>query len=183
MVERIKKLIAPMIITAVIVIGICCIIKLPESCGAFFTYVSYAVSCVATLFVIYERYLWKYIPWNIPPVLNRKYDGKIHYKYENEEESKDIIVIVKQTWLTLHIGIKTNINSSSSLTAEIVCENNENVLYYSYVTNPSALNEKKNTIQHGTCRMILNDDNSKITGKYWTSSQTIGDIVWNAEKE
>ena len=34
--------------------------------------------------------------------------------------------------------------------------------------------------QHGTCRMILNEDNARISGKYWTSSNTTGDIDWIA---
>lgn len=48
------------------------------------------------------------------------------------------------------------------------------------MTNPSAATQKSNPIQHGTCRMVLEGDNKTIRGKYWTSSNTTGDIEWKA---
>ena len=50
------------------------------------------------------------------------------------------------------------------------------------MTNPTAATQSENPIQHGTCRMILDGDNSRINGKYWTSSNTTGDIEWLAEQ-
>ena len=52
-----------------------------------------------------------------------------------------------------------------------------------YMTDPSAVYQGKNPIQYGTCRMVLNEDNEKIIGKYWTSSQTIGDLEWTEVQE
>ena len=48
------------------------------------------------------------------------------------------------------------------------------------MTNPSSATQKENPIQYGTCRMILDEDNARISGKYWTSSNTVGDIDWLA---
>jgi hypothetical protein len=30
--------------------------------------------------------------------------------------------------------------------------------------------------------MVLNNKNKILNGKYWTSSQTVGDIEWRSEK-
>ena len=53
---------------------------------------------------------------------------------------------------------------------------------YTYMTNPTAETQSEHPIQHGTCWMILDGDNSRINGKYWTSSNTTGDIEWVAEQ-
>lgn len=53
---------------------------------------------------------------------------------------------------------------------------------YTYMTNLTAATQSENPIQYGTCRMILDGDNSRISGKYWTSSNTTGDIEWVAEQ-
>jgi hypothetical protein len=69
------------------------------------------------------------------------------------------------------------------MVGEIVEENGESVLYYSYITNPSAVTQRTNPVQYGTCRITLNEECEKMQGKYWTTSQTIGDIEWIASKE
>ncbi len=183
MVERIKKIIKPSIFLAAVVYIICCIIKKPTAVEDIISYIGYSVSAVTVLFVSYERLFWKFIPWNRPPVLKKKYHGTINYRFKKVQSSKLIDVDIKQTWLTVQIKVKTDINSSTSITADIVSENNQDMLYYSYITNPSAMSEGTNPIQHGTCRMVLNNKNTEIDGKYWTSSQTTGDVHWIEDKK
>ena len=160
--ERIQKLIKPGIIIAALTFAICCLIKKPQEFGDYTSNVSYAVTVVTLIFYIYEKWAWQIIPWNRPPVLKKQYSGTIRY--------------------TLGIDIKTNtdINSSVTITAAIVSEFGQDILYYTYMTNPSAATQKSNPIQHGTCRMVLEGDNKTIRGKYWTSSNTTGDIEWKA---
>lgn len=107
------------------VFGICWFIKKPQEIGDYTTYLGYSVTAVTVYFLAYEKWLWRKIPWNRPPVLKGKYTGTIRYNYN---------------------GVAG-----------------------------------ENPIQHGTCRMILDGDNSRISGKYWTSSNTTGDIEWVAE--
>lgn len=183
MLDRIKRLIKPAIFLAAIVYIICCLIKKPDSISDVLSYLGYSVSAITIIYVAYERLLWRFIPWNRPPVLKKKYHGLIDYKFKGAQDSKTIEVDVKQTWLTVQIKVKTDINFSSSITADIVSENNQDVLYYSYITNPSAMSEGNNPTQHGTCRMILNEKNIKLDGKYWTSSKTTGDIHWVEDKK
>lgn len=87
---------------------------------------------------------------------------------------------IKQTWTSIDIKVNTGINSSVTIYATIVNEFGQNVLYYTYMTNPSAETQQKNPIQHGTCRMVLTESNRELSGKYWTSSKTVGDIEWVA---
>ena len=178
--EIVKKMIKPIIITAVIIFAICWLLLRPTSIEDYFSCVGYSISGVTILFVLYERLLWRYIPWNRPPLLKKKYSGTIAYVYNNQPITKSIEITVKQSWLSVSIKTKTDINSSSSVSGAIVSEFGNDVLYYNYITNPTAVTQKKNPIQHGTCRMVLEKDSSVIKGKYWTSSQTVGDIEWRA---
>ena len=178
--DRIKKLIKPMIVIAAIVFVICCLVKKPVIFDDYSAYIGYAISFVGILFVVYERVLWRYISWNRPPILKNNYDGVISYVYKNQPSTKGIRISVKQTWTTIEITTKTDINASYTITGTIVNERGVDVLYYTYVTEPSAIHQGENPIQYGTCRMVLNRKNEKIEGKYWTSSQTIGDIEWTA---
>lgn len=79
-------------------------------------------------------------------------------------------------------NLQTDINSSVTTTAMIVKEYGQDILYYTYMTNPSAATQSDNPIQHGTCRMVLCEDNTRLIGKYWTSSNTTGDIEWDANE-
>ena len=180
--DRIKNLIKPMIFSAIGIFVLCCIlIKVPDKFEDFTSYAGYAVSGVGILFLLYERFLWRIIPWNRPPVLKKKYNGNLKYKYKNQESTKPITIDVKQTLLSVKVNAKTDINSSYSVTGSIVKEHDDiDVLYYTYYTDPISAVRKKNPIQYGTCRMILNNRNEKIKGTYWTSSETIGDIEWVA---
>lgn len=178
--SHVKKLIKPIILFAVVIFGLCCFIKKPVSIDEYGSYIGYAISGVSILFVLYERFLWKVIPWNRPPVLKKHYDGMITYLLKKDVSSKKIDISVKQTWLSVRITTKTDINSSNSIVGEIIDENGERVLYYSYITNPSAVTQKTNPVQYGTCRIVLTKKCEKMQGKYWTTSQTLGDIEWIA---
>lgn len=178
--ERIQKLIKPGIIIAALIFAICCLIKKPQEFGDYTSNVSYAVTVVTLIFYIYEKWAWQIIPWNRPPVLKKQYSGTIRYTFKGTAGEKPIGIQIKQTWLGIDIKTNTDINSSVTITAAIVSEFGQDILYYTYMTNPSAATQKSNPIQHGTCRMVLEGDNKTIRGKYWTSSNTTGDIEWKA---
>lgn len=181
--ERVKSLIKPMIYIAASVFVICWIIHPPESLDDYCSYIGYSISSVSILFVLYDRLLWRYIPWNRPPLLKEKYVGKIAYRFNGEYGEKPMEVTVEQSWLSIKITTKTDVNASNTVTGTIVSEHGKDVLYYTYVTEPDALCQDQNPIQYGTCRMTLNGTNDSIRGKYWTSSKTVGDIVWDCQVE
>ena len=181
--ERVKKLIKPMILLGFTIFVICCLIKKPMAFEDYSAYVGYAISGVTVLFVVYEKFLWKFVPWNRPPVLEKEYEGMLSYTYKKQPGTKPISITVKQTWLSVEITTKTDTNASYTVTGNIAYEHGVDVLYYTYITEPLAVQQNKNPIQYGTCRMILDNQNKTIRGKYWTSSQTVGDLEWNEISE
>lgn len=178
--EQAKNLIKPIISIAITIFVVCCIIDMPITYEDCLPYFGYSISGVTILFIIYERWLWRYIPWNRPPVLNKHYNGVIRYTYNKVQKEKHINIVAKQTLFSVCVETKTDINSSHTVSGTIVKEYNTYILYYSYITNPNAVVQKTNPIQYGTCRMVLNKKNAIISGKYWTSSQTVGDIEWRS---
>lgn len=181
--EKIQKLIKPFVFLAIIVFVICCIVRKPAEFGDVTSYIGYSVTAVTLFFIAYEKWIWKFIPCNKPSVLNEKYTGCIRYLFNGVAGEKEINVTIKQSWLNIDVKTMTDINSSVTISSTIVKEYGENVLYYTYMTNPTAATQKENPIQHGTCRMVLAGDNKKIRGKYWTSSNTTGDMEWIAEEK
>lgn len=166
-----------MILLAALIFAICCLVHKPIEIEDYTSYLGYAISGVGILFLIYEKFAWRWIPWNRPPVLAKEYRGVIYYSFKRESGTKEIQIHVKQSWLSVSIKTETDINSSISITGTITEEFGSTYLYYTYVTNPKASVQAKNPIQHGTCRLLL-DNMDNISGKYWTTSQTIGDIEW-----
>ena len=93
---------------------------------------------------------------------------------------KKIKVFIKQTLLNISIKIKTDEMNSISLNGYIVLENEEYILYYTYITNPKSEFSQNNPIQYGTCRLTI-DSVLKFNGNYWNSRGNIGDIYLNME--
>lgn len=176
--ERVKRLIKPMAWIAIIVFIISCLIQKPESLDDFISYVGYAISTDSILFILYERYLWRKIPWNRPPLLKSRYEGTVKYNFDGVRGQKSIKIKIEQSWLSIKILTETDINRSYSITGSIVSENGRDFLYYTYVTNPDAGTQKDNPVQYGTCQIELDGDCSNLRGKYWTTSQTVGDMIW-----
>jgi hypothetical protein len=159
---------------------LCYLTNKPVTFGDYFSCVSHAVSVVTVAFFVYERWLWRYIPWKRPPVLKKHYNGSIIYTEDTEVRTKEIVVSVKQSLFSVSVQTKTDINASYSITATINMEHGIYFLYYSYITNPNAIVMEGNPIQYGTCRMALQKDTSTLKGKYWNTSRRNGDISWFA---
>lgn len=103
------------------------------------------------------------------------YKGIIKYNFNGAASKKDTLVKIKQTLFSIKVQITTNEITSNTIVGNLVKENEEYVLYYTYITNPKSKYSKENPIQYGTCRLLTNDKN-RLVGTYWTSRQTIGDI-------
>lgn len=99
--ERIKKLIKPSIILAAAVFAICYIVKRPQELGDYTTYLGYSVTAVTVSFVVYEKWLWRKIPWNRPPVLKAKYTGAIRYNYNGMQGEKTFMFRLSNLGLEL----------------------------------------------------------------------------------
>ena len=124
---------------------------------------------------IYEKILWRYNPLEKTPKLNKKYEGTLKYNYEGVSGEKKIKIVIKQSLLNISLKILTDEINSYSLFGNIILENEEYVLYYTYITSPKSEFIYKNPIQYGTCRLIIDPD-YEMRGTYWTSQKTTGDI-------
>lgn len=134
-----------------------------------------AISVTSIIIALYDKLLWHINPFDSTPRLKGNYIGKLIYDYNGQRKRKDIKVNITQTSLKVIVKITTNEITSNTITSDLIEENGECVLYYTYLTNPSSQHSAQNPIQHGTCRLIQTDKN-KLEGQYWTSRKTIGDI-------
>lgn len=157
---------------------------------------SATIVVVSILVVLIERFFWKDILKKLSkskwiwtffdhyecPVLQEEYKCLIKYEWPaGTFGEKDAVIKVSQTYTSITIELITDEIKSRSLISEIVKENDEFILYYTYRTNPKAQFLDINRGQYGGARIVLNsivdnDANSKIEGVYWTTSKTKGDI-------
>ena len=133
------------------------------------------ISVTVIIMGLYSKLLWQYNPLEKTPKLMGKYNGKIEYNFSGIVEKKDISVAIKQSLFSIKVQITTNEITSNTIVGNLVEENDEYILYYTYITNPKSKYSKENPIQYGTCRLLTNTKN-KLIGTYWTSRKTIGDI-------
>lgn len=134
-----------------------------------------AISMTTIIMALYDKFLWSINPLDSTPRLKGIYTGKLIYDYNGQHKRKNIKVDIAQTSLKVTVKITTNEITSNTITSDLIEENGEYVLYYTYLTNPSSQYSAQNPIQHGTCRLIQTDKD-KLEGQYWTSRKTIGDI-------
>ena len=118
--------------------------------------------------VIYERYLWKYNPFVKIPRLKKKYTGVLRYNYKGKFGEKNVEIEIKQSFLSTDVKLKSDETSSKTITSDLVEENGEFVLYYTYITNPLS-----------RCKLVIDNIND-IRGNYWTSRKTIGDLHFHS---
>lgn len=135
-----------------------------------------AISVSVILLIAYDKWLWQFNPFDFTPRLNGSYTGKIIFNYNGQSRRKNIKVDITQTSLKVSVKITTNEITSNTITSDLIEENGEKVLYYTYITTPNSQYSEQNPMQHGTCRLIQKEKN-KLEGQYWTSRKTIGDII------
>lgn len=179
MIDKIKKMIPFIIISAFFVFWIFSIVFKIKSMDDIRSYIGYSSSIVSILVGMYIFFLWRYNPIEKTPRLKKYYRGEIQSNYKKAPNGgkKEIFVKISQTLFSVRIWIKTDINCSVSLIGSIVEENEQYVLYYTYITNPNINTIKKNPIQYGSCRMVV-DNSHKFSGFYWTNMETSGQITF-----
>lgn len=155
----------------------------------------YSILLTSIVIRLIDHYFWKRILlffkkydflWNLlesyeTPILKKQYDCLIDYNWKGKKGTKKTKVKIEQTYTSITVSLKTDEIESSTIISEIVKSNNQFILYYLYVTNPKAKFSKKNPIQLGGCKIILEslneiNSNDTLRGTYWTTSKTIGDM-------
>jgi hypothetical protein len=144
-----------------------------------YDYIGYAGEAITiTLFIFgfYNSIFWRFNPFQKIPRLYGKYIGRIDSSYKNNQTNKKIKVEIQQTMLSVNVKITTDEITSNSIVSNLIEENGEYILYYTYLTNPQSKYKKENPILHGTCRLFCKTK-TELQGKYWTTSNTTGDIT------
>lgn len=152
-----------------------CLISKPASLYSYFSFAGEAIGVALILMGLYERWLWQYNPLEKIPKIKGEYSGNIEYSFNGTSEKKGASIKITQSLLSTNIKITTDEIISNTIASNIVFENGEYVLYYTYITNPKSKYSKDNPIQYGTCRVICKNK-TELQGAYWTTRQTIGDI-------
>jgi len=178
--KEIRKVIIFSLVLGILLFILRIFICKPASLYGFYSAISEIISVTLFLLFIYVKYLWIFNPLEKLPKLKKKYNGIIKYKKNENIMEKKIKVFIKQTLLNISIKIKTDEMNSISLNGYIVLENEEYILYYTYITNPKSEFSQNNPIQYGTCRLTI-DSVLKFNGNYWNSRGNIGDIYLNME--
>lgn len=136
---------------------------------------SYAITLSTFFTAFYEHFLWKYFTFcNKLPKIFGEYKGNIDYYHKGQRGTKLIDVSIKQTYLTTKVFLTTDEITSSTLTSDIVNDNDEIILYYTYRTAPKMKFSKENPINLGTTRLVIKGE--ILEGNYWTARNTVGDI-------
>ena len=173
-----SKLIKYAICIGVIAMILFALIAKPKEVKDWIEFAGYSISIGTAFALLYEKVLWRVNPFEAMPRLKKKYEGILCYKYNGQDETKSIQINIKQTLLKVKVKTYTDMNSSTSVMGSIIKENEEYVLFYSYITNPDINVNRDNPMQIGTCRMELNKNNVRIKGHYWTNRMTGGDLTW-----
>lgn len=180
-----SKLVALIKISGVLVLLIFIILyyfKTPSSVVDYWDLTLEATGYSVSGIIVYERLLWRYNPLVNFPKLKKYYIGKLKYNFQGISGEKDIELEINQTFLSISIKLKTDEISSKTITSELLDENGEYVIYYTYVTNPSSKYSEKNPMQLGTCKLLVDNINS-INGIYWTNRRTIGDLYLKSKEK
>lgn len=173
--HRIKHLVTVAIITSLLCFVIIWFISSKFIKIDLLDRLSYAVTLSTFFTAFYERFLWKYFTFcNKIPKIFGEYKVKIDYSYQDQCGTKMIDATIKQTYLTTKVFLTTDEITSITLTSDIVKDNDEMILYYTYRTTPKMKFSKENPINLGATRLVIKED--VLEGIYWTARNTVGDI-------
>ncbi|HIZ89250.1 MAG TPA: hypothetical protein H9804_04835 [Candidatus Mucispirillum faecigallinarum] len=126
------------------------------------------------MFFIYEKYLWKCMPFHNIPKLHKKYEGTFKSSYDNKE--RKMYVKINQTLFGTSVTVKTEESQSYTVAANFDITDNYKRLIYTYHNEAKAEYNERSPQHYGTTILDVEDKNELI-GKYYTDRKTTGDIV------
>lgn len=141
-----------------------------------FGFAGEAIAFSAIVMTVYEKWLWKYNPFEDVPVLKKQYTGKFKSNYDDSIRRFDIEI--KQTLLSVRVTMKTKESNSNSISANIVDVLGEKQLVYYYLNTPKMEFRNRSDVHYGTA--IISVENTDIMrGRYYTDRMTCGDITFD----
>ena len=136
-------------------------------------YAGEAIAFSAFVMLAYEKYLWKYNPFEKTPVLKKKYKGTLLSTYDGIE--REAVLEIKQTLLSISVVFITEESRSKSISASIEKIQEEWQLTYCYLNVPQASIRDRSAIHYGTALLCI-ENPEEIKGEYFTDRKTTGDM-------
>ena len=136
-------------------------------------YAGEAIAFSAFVMLAYEKYLWKYNPFEKTPVLKKKYKGTLLSTYDGIE--REAVLEIKQTLLSISVVFITEESRSKSISASIEKIQDEWQLTYCYLNVPQASIRDRSAIHYGTALLCI-ENPEEIKGEYFTDRKTTGDM-------
>ncbi|PWI28923.1 hypothetical protein DI383_14285 [Flavobacteriaceae bacterium LYZ1037] len=155
------------------------------------SHISTTISINIGIWTIFIFWAWKwrmFYPWLVQtPNLSGKWKGKIKSNWE-DGKSKPIPteIDIKQDFFNIIVKIKTEESISHSISSSFNIDKDRGYqqLFYSYLNTPKAGIRERSAIHYGS--VLLNFDGfkvSKMSGEYWTSRETTGEIELKRKKK
>lgn len=165
---------------AILVAFISYLFKMEMSFEAIVGYAETGVSVGVIVGLLYERKLWRYDRLLRKPYIAGAYKCYLKYDHRKDDnrKAKECKVRIQQSLLTLSLQLWSDQIQSVSITAQLLRENGQDVLYYIYRTEPMAVKRLVNPSQYGGAKLVIQPSSSMV-GQYWTTSETIGDMRLN----
>jgi len=176
--KKYKKLIKSAIWIGILSVIIRCFFSWESLINGFslydvFGYISEAVGVSVILITFYEKFLWRYNPFEDTPVLKKRYKGVLRSTHDGLDRVTTLEI--KQTLLKISVVLNTGESKSKSITASIESILGEKQLIYCFLNTPNASVRDKSDIHYGTA-MLCVEDVKKLSGQYFTDRKTTGDI-------
>jgi hypothetical protein len=155
------------------------------------SHISTTISINIFIWMIFISWAWKwkiFYSWLVQtPDLSGKWKGKIKSNWnDGKEKTIPTEIIIKQDFFNISVRIKTGESVSHSISSSFNIDKDSGLqqLFYSYLNTPKAGIRERSAIHYGST--LLNFDGykvSKMTGEYWTSRETTGEIELKREKQ
>ena len=144
-----------------------------------FGFAGEAIGAASVCTVLYEKWLWRCMPFESTPKLKKRYKGYILSSYDGKKRAAQLDI--RQTLMTIHITLSTKESKSNSLNASIEEINGEMQLIYSYLNTTSAGVRDRSPLHYGTAMLCVTDV-SKLVGQYYNDRKYTGDMQFTAEE-
>lgn len=147
---------------------------------------STAGSVVTLLFLAYDRWIWA-LPlvrmFTRKPNLNGTWRGELHSDFERDSKKIDPIpaaIRIKQTnsqvWVTQFTGESSSITEMSELVKEV---DDRWRLTFVYTNRPRAQVRSQSDQHQGLCELYLAGLDDSLSGSYFTSRKTTGEVEFS----
>ena len=140
--------------------------------------ISYSIAIATFLYILYEKILWRFDPFNKTPRIYGNYKTKIESTYNNGKNYESYITI-KQTLSKITITEKMQDGVCVSIVASLYkyADDGQWFLCYTYLTHPK---NNDDDMHYGTSVLYVKDKDT-LEGFYYTNrvKQTKGKQIFN----